>query len=158
MKIILSNGMTAQVDEIDFEYTNGYSWHHNGAGYAYANLYGADRAITLHHLIAIRIGLNLNFKIDHADRDPLNCCRGNLREATDSQNGANTKLRSDNTSGYRGVSWSTTRNKWWATLTIKGHLYNLGGYTNIHDAARAYNQAAIRYFGVFASVNIIEEP
>jgi hypothetical protein len=154
--IILSNGKRAIVDREDIDCVNQYSWHSNGASYAYARLPGNNRSITLHHMIAIRMGLNLTFKIDHKSRDTLDCRRSNLREATSSQNGANSTLRSDNTSGYRGVSWMESKQKYQANIQVRGRKINLGHYKDIIEAARAYNKAALCYFGVFANLNEVD--
>lgn len=53
---------------------------------------------------------------------------------TTSLNTINSKLRSDNTSGVRGVTWCKARNKWNAHIGFKKKKYNLGYYTNIQDA------------------------
>lgn len=53
-----------------------------------------------------------DFEIDHADGDPLNNAIHNLRRSTHSQNLANSKTRSDNFSGQRGVCWDKQKNKW----------------------------------------------
>jgi hypothetical protein len=51
-------------------------------------------------------------------------------------------LSQRNTSGYRGVSWSAQRNKWVAYGRHNGKSVNLGGYTDIIDAAQAYDRWA----------------
>jgi hypothetical protein len=43
--------------------------------------------------------------VDHIDRNPLNNQKSNLRLATYAHQNINTKTRSDNTSGHRGVFW-----------------------------------------------------
>src|ERR1700730_17241508 len=52
------------------------------------------------------------FTIDHIDRDPLNNQTDNLRYATRSQQEANKSVRVDNTSGYKGVTWHGSCQKW----------------------------------------------
>lgn len=59
-------------------------------------------------------------QIDHIDGDRKNNRFSNLREASNSENQQNTKLRSDNTSGFPGVSWSKKANQWKAKITIEG--------------------------------------
>ncbi len=51
------------------------------------------------------------------------------------------KLRSSNTSGKTGVSFSTRDQKWEAYITFKGKRYRLGEYRNKEDAVRIRIQA-----------------
>ena len=85
-------------------------------------------------------------KLDHHDRDKRNNRISNLRPATDSQNGLNKGLQTNNTSGYVGVSWDKQRQKWAAFLTLAKKVY-LGRFTNILDAIAARKAAEIT-FGV----------
>lgn len=54
------------------------------------------------------------YEVDHRDNNPLNNRKSNLRIATSSQQKMNTRLRKDNKSGCRGVSFDVTRQKWQA--------------------------------------------
>lgn len=59
-----------------------------------------------------------------------------LRAVTIKQNVENYRgLRTDNTSGVRGVTWSGT--KWRATVTHWGRNYHVGYFDSINDAKRA---------------------
>jgi hypothetical protein len=73
----------------------------------------------------------------------------NLRACTVSQNLANSKLRSDNTSGYKGVSKLPSSSKWKAQIRSK----HLGCFVDARDAAIAYDKAAVLAFGSFALTN-----
>jgi hypothetical protein len=44
----------------------------------------------------------------------------------------------NNSSGYRGVTWSKERKLWVAQITINRTNKNLGRYVNVFDAANAY--------------------
>jgi len=74
----------------------------------------------------------------------------NLRQATVSQNNINSKKPKNNKSGYRGVHWDKTRNKWVAMIKYKCKKMNLGAYTDIEHAAAAYKKAALELYGEFA--------
>lgn len=63
----------------------------------------------------------------------------------------NVGLRTDNTSGYKGVSFN--KGKWQASIMKDGHQRHLGYFDAIEDAARAYNQAATELFGAFVKLN-----
>lgn len=92
---------------------------------------------------------------DHADGDSLNDQKSNLREATQSQNVANSWCPK-NTSGYRGVVCN--HGKWSARIYVNGRTLGLGSFDDIHLAAEAFNRAAIKYYGEFAKLNVIERP
>lgn len=86
--------------------------------------------------------------------DHINGCKDdnrwvNLRAATKSQNMANTALRSDNTSGRKGVTRCARRGKWVARLKYQGTNLYLGAYDTADEAARAYNIKARELYGEF---------
>jgi hypothetical protein len=52
-----------------------------------------------------------------------------------------------------GVSWSRRRQLWNAQISVTGLKKNLGYFTEEEAAARAYNEAALKYHGSKASLN-----
>lgn len=74
----------------------------------------------------------------------------NLRASTKSQNQANARRRTDNTSGVKGVTWNKTRKKWVAQIQIRGRRLSLGGFTTLEAAAEAYKKAAKEHHKEFA--------
>ena len=97
-------------------------------------------------------------EIDHKDRDGINNRWCNLRPSTSAQNKINSKLRSDNTSGMKGVSWSGQRQKWRARIHVNGHEKHLGFFHDLIAAGAAYDAAAVVHYGEFANLNIPMEP
>jgi hypothetical protein len=93
------------------------------------------------------------FTVDHADRNSLNNQLSNLRLATRSQQGHNQRLRSTNTSGYRGVTWDKQMGKWQARIMVNGKRIHLGFYADPKEAALAYDAAAKIHYGEFAVLN-----
>ncbi len=120
----------------------------NKGGYPCTKVNGKKRLLT-HYLLNV----DENTIVDHVDGDPRNERRSNLRIATGSQNMFNGRLRSSNSSGYKGVSYFPSRRKYRATIKIAYKQIHLGYYDNPEDAARAYDTAARFYFGEFACVN-----
>jgi hypothetical protein len=108
----------------------------------------------MHRLVAERNGLPIGGEeVDHWDGDGLNNQQSNLRPATHRQNAANQKRRRDNTSGYKGVSWHRQKGKFQARITVAGHQHYLKCWDDPRDAARAYNEAALKYFGEYSWLN-----
>lgn len=94
-------------------------------------------------------------RVDHRNGDGLDNRRDNLRYATTSQNCGNQRVGRNNTSGYKGVT-PRPSGKWRARIMYQRQCQHLGEYETKEDAARAYNEAALRLFGPFARLNPIE--
>ena len=155
-RIPLTMGKEALVDDEDYEYLTQWKWRFNRHnGYAQADVRKRDKRTTvyMHSLVAQRRGLGCDKTVDHCNRKKLDNRRSNLRSATHHQQKGNCGRRRDNTSGYRGVRWQTREQKWQAMLLVDGVGRSFGYYSDPRDAARAYNKAAIDYFGEFAVLN-----
>lgn len=90
--------------------------------------------------------INVTFK----DKDYLNCRKSNLLAGPPSKRGANRRISSNNTSGYKGVCWNKTANRWMAYIQAEGKSKTLGYFTDIIDAIAARKDAEDKYFGEFA--------
>jgi len=115
---------------------------------------GKQTTIKLHRVIlALKLGRDLSEgeQVDHIDGDGLNNTRDNLRLATSAQNSANRGKQSNNTSGFKGVSWNKPRGKWRAQIRVGGNQIHLGMFTSKDEAHAAYCEAAEEYFGEFAN-------
>lgn len=116
---------------------------------------GSSKRIYLHRFVyeffngAIPPGL----VVDHINKDGYDNRRSNLRLVTVGENALNKRLRSDNKSGYRGVSFDKRRNRWIAAISRDGQQKNLGLYDTARSAALAYNIAAEQLHGRFAQFN-----
>jgi hypothetical protein len=91
--------------------------------------------------------------IDHRDGNGLNNQRCNLRPATKKQNGGNQKLSITNTSAYKGVYWHKRDKGWRAQAKVHGKTIYLGAFVDKIEAARAYDEAALKYHKEFALTN-----
>lgn len=87
--------------------------------------------------------------VDHQDRDRMNNRWANLREATRSQNLANTGTF-PHSAPYKGVSFDQQTGKWRARIGVNGRLLHLGRFADLEAAHSAYLDAARKYFGEFA--------
>jgi hypothetical protein len=79
--------------------------------------------------------------IDHIDQDKQNNRIENLRKADVFLNNQNQGNRKNNTSGYKGVSWSKQKNKWRATITVNRKHKTLGFFHSKEDAYACYLSA-----------------
>ncbi len=77
----------------------------------------------------------------------------NLRQATNSQNKANSKRRSDNKSGYKGVHWDERAGRFKAHFRNDGKVIDLGYFDSPDEAHVAYVNAARKYYGEYARGN-----
>lgn len=86
------------------------------------------------------------FFIDHINGNPLDNRLENLRLATNSQNQQNRPAPKNNTSGYRGVTWHKSANKWMARICYKRKRITIGLFDNAEDAYKAYKEKAKNIF------------
>jgi predicted RNA-binding Zn-ribbon protein involved in translation (DUF1610 family) len=158
-------GRVALVDDEDYDLVMQYRWYvwelppqkdgwrESGPYAVTSKAVGAQKTRRMHILIMGAKG------IDHRDHDGLNNQRSNLRVATGSQNGANTRpsLR-ELTSPYKGVSWAKQPRMWIAVISFEGRVRKLGSFASELEAAHAYDAAARELFGEFACPNFPEGP
>jgi hypothetical protein len=162
-EIPLTKGKIAQVSDHWFDYLNQWKWQaryekSSDKWYATRHLVISSKKINT-HIQMHRVIMNVpdGMEIDHKDGDGLNNQEDNLRICTGSQNSANKGISKVNKSGYKGVYWSTRERKWQAEIKVNQKTIYIGRYKDIKDGARAYNEAAKKYFGEFAWLNKVEK-
>lgn len=96
------------------------------------------------------------YVLDHICHNTLCVNPEHLRLATVADNIRYQKLHKNNTSGFKGVSWYKGRNKWYSYITVNRKKIHLGYFDDVLDAARAYDDAALKYFKEFAKLNFEE--
>lgn len=98
--------------------------------------------------------------VDHINGDTFDNRRVNLRVCTHSENMRNRVKSSNNTSGYKGVSFVKAKahyKPWRAFITdTNKKKIHLGYYATKEEAAEAYNARAVIYHGEFANLNDIK--
>jgi hypothetical protein len=82
--------------------------------------------------------------IDHINGDGRDNRIANLRLADSSEQKMNGGWRTDNTSGYRGVTFDKRRMKWKAQIKMRGKHHNIGHYDSPLEAHAAYAAAKSR--------------
>jgi hypothetical protein len=156
-EIQLTQGKVALVDDEDFEYLSQWKWfaHFRHSWYAVRSkkIKRVNYTIKMHRFI---LGVtDPKILIDHKDHDPLNNQRSNLRIANDYQNACNKRSAKSATSKYLGVCRIKTSNKFLAQIMKDRKQNYLGLFEKEEDAAMAYNAAALKLHGEFASLNVI---
>lgn len=110
-----------------------------------------------HRLAFLYMTGNIPKYIDHKDNNGLNNKWENLRKASKRDNSANVLIQENNTSGYKGVTFDKSRNKWLAGIKYNYKRINLGRYDTAKEAAMAYDKKALELFGEFACTNFSKE-
>lgn len=151
-------GKVAIVDAADYEWLMQWRWYcardPRKSDYARGTVNG--KHMLMHRFIT---GAPAGVMIDHINGDGLDNRRENLRHADHSRNKQNAKRRSQRfTSRYKGVHKEPIYgHKWIAQLCVNGKVVVVGRCDSEEEAARAYNEAALRHFGEFAHINEIPD-
>jgi hypothetical protein len=130
---------------IDFYNWTAFCSH--GTWYAKAHI--GNKTVLMHRVITMALKEQ---KIDHINGNGLDNRKENLRLATNRQNSWNSKS-TIGSSKYKGVSWCKQKNKWRTRIYFNGKDIHLGFFVNEKDAAKIYDEIALKYFGEFARIN-----
>lgn len=150
-QIKLSERHTAIVDDQDYIYLSQFEWKAKWQSTCYAyRLDENKRSISMHREI---MQAPRHLQVDHINGNGLDNRRCNLRLCTNSENSRNQGKRSDNTSGYKGVSFAKNMKKFAAYIYLSRKTKLLGYYLTAEEAAHAYDEAAKKYYGEFAKTN-----
>jgi len=134
----------------DTRYAGQPAGHKRKDGRIQVEIKGHGRMFYAHQIIWKMVHGTEAPEIDHLDVDGLNNDPSNLRECNHSLNAANTKLKSNNSSGFKGVSYRSDRGKWRARIMVERKEMHLGFFDCKELAHQAYSIAAIKHFGEFA--------
>lgn len=155
MKIMLTQGKAALVDDEDYERVKCLKWHakYDKKGNRYYVKHNYIEGGKYKHYMMHRYILDAprSWLVDHINGNPLDNRRSNLRLATPSQNQGNSRQTAGR-SGYRGVT-ITPHGKYHAQIGINGTRTHLGNFSDPGVAAETYDRAALAHFGKFATLN-----
>ncbi len=151
-------GKFALVDDADFKWLSLRTWYLDSYGYAVTHLFLGRVAgkrvmqnVKMHRLVAMTPSYALTDHICNTNR--LDNRRGNLRNCNKQQNAVNSGLHIDNTSGLKGVSWDSQKQRWRSNANFYGQQIFLGRFDEPGEAGYVYDQAMLQLFGEFAQLN-----
>lgn len=145
----------AIIDEEDLPLVSQYRWcvyvkPHTTYAVAYREHDNSLQTIRMHRLI---MGDPPGLDIDHRNRNGLDNRKENLRAATRTQNMQNQRRHRNSRYPYKGIARDKSGRYWRAAIYVNGRRKDIGRFATPEEAARAYDEAAVRYFGEFARTN-----
>lgn len=166
-ELVLSSGHTVLLDPDDYVWASRWSWQAHssslkrlGQVYAFRATRKPDGRRSGEFLHRVIMGAGPGQVVDHVSGDTLDCRRANLRVTDRRGNAQNIRNSKRLKRGeYKGVYLVRKSGKWAAAIRVsqpgkgRGRQVYLGCYSDPADAARAYDAAALRYFGEYAATN-----
>lgn len=90
--------------------------------------------------------------VDHVSRDTLDNRESNLRICTPSQNSMNKGSKKK----YKGI-WKDRHGRYRATVKALSKKIHTKAFDTEIEAAKAYNDLALKHFGEFALLNVFDQ-
>jgi hypothetical protein len=112
----------------------------NSCGYVHIGING--KTYKAHRLAWVYVygSISKELQIDHINRNRVDNRISNLRLATSVEQGQNITHSIRNTSGYPGISWQKSHNKWRARIMLNRKSISIGYF----DTPEAANDARIK--------------
>lgn len=120
----------------------------NTGGYRQATINGTIYLV--HRLAWVFITGKLpDSYIDHINGNKLDNSMTNLREVSHAENMLNKQVYKNNSSGFKGVYYSKSKNRYEAQVRLNGIKYTYGGFLTAEEASIAYEQKSAALFKEF---------
>lgn len=149
MKTINVQGKEILVDDDTYYWARHFKWQLGNRGHVFINQH--RNRVWLHKVVA---DTPEGMLCDHINRNPYDNRRENLRNCTHSENSINRTIKRG-ISKYRGVSKDNRRvsNPFRSYIQVQGVRLTLGSFPTAEEAAKAYDEAAVKLHGEFAELN-----
>lgn len=144
-RINISNNMSAIVDDDMHEYLSQWKWYARKGKYTWyasrkvmkklpSGKWVHEKVVHMHRVVN---DTPKGMMTDHINGDGLDNRRENLEAVNNSQNMLKARVRSDSSTGHKGVAWHSQRKKWRAYVWKDGKQKSLGLYKTIEEAVKA---------------------
>jgi len=150
-EIVLSNGLVARVDPVDFAAFGGHTWSHKkptkpgDSGYAVRGV-RIDGKMKVRSLQREIMDPPPDLRVIFLNHDSLDCRRANLRVVDIATANRHNRVRKDSETGVKGVKYHPASGSWQAVLTVYGKPQHVGCFGSKKDAIAAYEAERRRYF------------
>lgn len=155
IKIKLSQGMEALIDDEDFSIVKKYEWHvcrvrKSEKFYAHSHILinGKQTKQTMHRLI---MG-NADLVIDHINGNGLDNRRKNLRFCKNGQNLCNRGPQKSNKLGIKNIWFDSDRERFCVDVSFDGKRVFRGRYKTLDQAIVKRDEALLKFHGEFANL------
>ncbi len=168
MKVALTRGLHATIDDEYAKHICHRRWYASFDSalrgfYARSNGTESDgernkKTIRMHReVMAAMIGRPLGPRevVDHINHDTLDNRSVNLRLASQGQNSRNKVTARSSVTGFKGVT--SRKGRFRARIAVHGTVVQVGSFGCVHEAAIAYDIAALDAYGEFALTNFPRE-
>jgi hypothetical protein len=149
-EIPLTKGQIALVDDEDCNWLNQWKWCALPTNNGFMACRHGSEFLYMHRVI---LGAEKGQLVDHINHNQLDNRKQNLRICTQSQNLMNREKTKRSKSGYKGVFWHKIGRKWLAQIKVNHRTFYLGLFSDVAEAAKAYDRAAVQHCAEFAMLN-----
>lgn len=150
MQYSLLKGEIILIDEEDYKSISQFNWWLTNSG-------GVVRNVKINDVRTLQtLGKYLTGSKDlvmHKNNNCFDFRRNNLIFGSHTNRLQKASIQKINKSGYKGVYWDKTHNKYRSQIIVDKVKFRLGDYDDPMEAAMAYDNAAKKYFGEFARIN-----